>query len=61
VRNFVAAAGTEKLAGVRVVSIGPVTSETAKSLGVEVAAQARVYTMDGLVEAVLGLCYSAGA
>jgi uroporphyrinogen III methyltransferase/synthase len=61
VRNFVAVAGVGRLAGVRVVSIGPVTSETARSLGVEVSAQARVYTMDGLVEAVLGLCYSAGA
>ena len=61
VRNFVEIAGAGRLTAVRVVSIGPVTSETARSLGVEVSAQARVYTIDGLVEAVLGLCYSAGA
>ena len=55
VRNFVAAAGVETLAGVQVVSIGPVTTRTARSLGIEVAAEAGVFTIDGLVEAVLGL------
>ena len=60
-RNFIEAAGTEWFTGVQVASIGPVTSETVRSLGLEVAAQARVYTMDGLVEAVLALTHSAGA
>ena len=55
VENFVAAAGAETLAGVRVVSIGPVTTRTARGLGIEVAAEARVFTVDGLVEAVLGV------
>ncbi len=55
VKNFVAAAGAETLAGVPVVSIGPVTTRTARSLGIEVAAEAHVFTVDGLVEAVLGL------
>jgi len=55
VENFVAAAGAETLAGVPVVSIGPVTTRTARALGIEVAAEARVFTVDGLVEAVLGL------
>ena len=55
VRNFVAAAGAESLAGVQVASIGPVTTRTARGLGIEVAAEARVFTTEGLVEAVLGL------
>jgi uroporphyrinogen III methyltransferase/synthase len=38
-----------------VASIGPITTETARRLGVEVATQAKVFTVDGLVEAVLGL------
>jgi uroporphyrinogen III methyltransferase/synthase len=55
VENFVGAAGAETLAGVPVVSIGPVTTRTARRLGIEVAAEARVFTVAGLVEAVLGL------
>ena len=55
VENFVAAAGAETLAGVPVVSIGPVTTRTARSLGIEVTAEARIFTVDGLVEAILGL------
>jgi uroporphyrinogen-III synthase len=45
VRNFVDLAGAETLRGVQAVSIGPVTSRTARSLGIEVAAEARVYTL----------------
>lgn len=55
VQNFVAAAGAAALAGVQVASIGPVTSQTARGLGVQVAVEARVFTVDGLVEAILGL------
>jgi uroporphyrinogen III methyltransferase/synthase len=55
VQNFVAAAGAGALAGVKVASIGPVTSKTARSLGIEIAAEARPFTIDGLLEAVLGL------
>jgi uroporphyrinogen III methyltransferase/synthase len=55
VKNFVAAGGAERLAGVSVFSIGPVTTRTARDLGLAVAAQARVYTAEGLVEAVLRL------
>jgi uroporphyrinogen III methyltransferase/synthase len=55
VKNFVAAAGTACLAGINVVSIGPVTSQTARDLGLTVTAQAHVYTIDGLVEALAGL------
>ena len=55
VKNFVAAAGADSLQGVNVVSIGPVTTQTARELGIAVTAQARVYTVKGLVEALLGL------
>ena len=41
------------LAGVRVASIGPVTSQTAREFGIEVAVEARAFTIDGLVEAML--------
>ena len=37
-----------------VVSIGPVTTESARSAGLEVAAEARPHTIDGLVGAVVG-------
>jgi uroporphyrinogen III methyltransferase/synthase len=56
VQNFVAAAGKEVLAKVRAISIGPITSRTARDLGIEIAAEASPYTIDGLLEAVLRLC-----
>ena len=55
VQNFAAAAGADALTGVKVASIGPVTSKTARSLGIEVAAEAQHFTIDGLVETLLGL------
>ncbi|HJZ95220.1 MAG TPA: uroporphyrinogen-III C-methyltransferase [Candidatus Solibacter sp.] len=55
VKNFVAAAGVDILRGVQVATIGPVTTNTASELGVAVTKQARVYTVDGLVEALLEL------
>jgi len=53
VNNFVAAAGREALAGVRVASIGPVTSATLREHGVAVDVEAPVYTTDGLIEAIM--------
>jgi uroporphyrinogen III methyltransferase/synthase len=44
------------LGGVKAVSIGPVTTRTARELGLEIAAEARPFTVDGLLDAVLGLC-----
>jgi uroporphyrinogen III methyltransferase/synthase len=55
VQNFVSASGAAMLDGVKVASIGPVTTATARRLGIAVDTEARVYTVDGLVEAVLGL------
>jgi uroporphyrinogen-III synthase/predicted O-methyltransferase YrrM len=57
VTNFVQAAGVEALSGVRVASIGPVTSSTARRHGIAVAAEAQEYTAEGLVNAILA--YSA--
>jgi uroporphyrinogen III methyltransferase/synthase len=53
VTNFVKAAGAEALRAVSVASIGPVTSDTARSLGIEVAVEASPYTIDGLIAAIL--------
>ena len=55
VQNFVSVGGAESLRGVKVASIGPVTSATARRLGITVDAEARTFTVDGLVESVLGL------
>ena len=54
-RNLVAAAGAGALRGIPVASIGPITTQTARQLGVEVATEAKVFTIDGLVAAILGL------
>jgi uroporphyrinogen III methyltransferase/synthase len=53
VRNLVAAAGLEALRGVRIASIGPVTSEAVRRAGLTVAVEARSFTLDGLIEAIL--------
>jgi len=53
VTNFVSAAGTAPLEGVRVASIGPVTSAAARQRGLVVTVQADPFTLDGLVAAIL--------
>jgi uroporphyrinogen III methyltransferase/synthase len=53
VDNLVTLAGRELLEGFSIASIGPVTSETARSHGLRVRAEAKQFTLDGLVEAVL--------
>jgi uroporphyrinogen III methyltransferase/synthase len=52
VRNYVEAAGAASLSGVKVASIGPVTSATARELGIDVTVEASAFTIDGLVEAI---------
>jgi uroporphyrinogen III methyltransferase/synthase len=54
VRNFVnAAGGVSVLDGVQVFTIGPVTTETAKNLGLSVTAQALEYTGAGMLTAIV--------
>jgi uroporphyrinogen III methyltransferase/synthase len=53
VQNFVQLAGTKVLEGVKVASIGPVTTASAKKLGVEVTVEANPHTSDGIVTAIL--------
>ena len=53
VQNFVQAAGATALEGVRVASIGPVTTATAKKQGVTVTVEASPFTTDGLVTGIL--------
>ncbi|MGO9012908.1 MAG: uroporphyrinogen-III C-methyltransferase [Bryobacteraceae bacterium] len=53
VQNFVTATGAGALEGVKVASIGPVTSKTARELGIQVTVEAAKFTVDGLVEAIL--------
>ncbi len=59
VENFVGAFGAEEasrlLSGTRVACIGPITAETARGHGLGVDAEAKEYTMAGLVEAVTDL------
>ena len=51
--SALAAAGASFPAGARLVSIGPVTSTTARERGLEVAVEADRHDIDGLVEALL--------
>jgi len=53
VQNFVQAAGAAVLEGVKVASIGRVTTATAKKLGVTVTVEASPYTTDGLVAGIV--------
>jgi len=55
VQNFAAAAGVEFLHNVRVASIGPITTQAARHLGIEVTVEAPEYTIDGLVACVANL------
>ncbi len=53
VENFCSLYGAERLEGVRVASIGPITSATARRLGLGVAVEANEHTFDGLVDAII--------
>jgi len=53
VKNFVQLIGSaDILQGVKTACIGPITANTAKSLGIEPDVVAKEYTIDGLVEAI---------
>jgi uroporphyrinogen-III synthase len=54
VRHFVALAGPQAdLKGIQMASIGPITSATLRELGLPVDIEAEVYTIPGLVAAIL--------
>ena len=53
VRNLIEALGDRFPRSARVVSIGPVTTETARELGLEVAVEAERHDIEGLVDALL--------
>jgi uroporphyrinogen III methyltransferase/synthase len=57
VRNLIAAAGPavfrDVSQGIRIASIGPVTSQTVRESGLEVSAEADPYTMQGLIAALV--------
>jgi uroporphyrinogen III methyltransferase / synthase len=51
--NLIASVGVSGLAGMKVASIGPVTTRTLRNAGVVVAAEAAPHTVSGMVEAIL--------
>jgi len=53
VKNLLAIAGREALEGVRIASIGPVTSSTLCAHGLTVDVEAKAFTIEGLVDAIL--------
>lgn len=53
VKNLLAVTGKEALAGIKVASIGPVTSATAREAGLTVDVEAEPHTIEGLVEAII--------
>ena len=53
VKNFLEVAGVEALSGVKIASIGPITSATIREYGLTITVEAWKYTMAGLVEAIL--------
>ena len=52
VTNLLAVVNREKFAGIRIASIGPATSETARKHGLTVDAEASPHTLDGLIQAI---------
>jgi uroporphyrinogen-III synthase len=53
VRNFVALLGQTSIEGIRLASIGPVTSSTLRELGMQIDIAAKEFTIPGLIEAVV--------
>ena len=53
VKNLLAIAGREVLVGVRIASIGPVTSQTLRMHDLTVDAEAREFTIPGLLDAII--------
>ncbi|SKC75590.1 uroporphyrinogen-III C-methyltransferase [Maledivibacter halophilus] len=59
-RNFFKILGKENLNlldNINIAAIGPITAKTAKELGMNVEIEAKEYTIDGLVEAIINYYY----
>jgi uroporphyrinogen III methyltransferase/synthase len=54
VKNFLALAGPAALAGVRIASIGPITSDTLRKHGFEPTIEAHPHTTEGIIDAIAG-------
>jgi uroporphyrinogen III methyltransferase / synthase len=54
VTNIIATAGREALAGIKIASIGPITSSTLREHDIEPTVEAQPHTIGGLVEGILG-------
>lgn len=61
VRHLLGAVPRERLAGVRLASIGPVTTRTAREAGLEVTVEASRYTVEALAEAMAEWMKAQGA
>jgi uroporphyrinogen III methyltransferase/synthase len=53
VKNLLAVTGREVLRGIKIASIGPITSATARAADLTVDVEADPHTIEGLVEAVV--------
>jgi uroporphyrinogen III methyltransferase/synthase len=53
VRNFAQIAGIKLLEGVKVASIGPVTTASTTKLGIEVTVEASPHTTEGIIATIL--------
>jgi uroporphyrinogen III methyltransferase/synthase len=54
VKNFTEAQGVAALSGVRIATIGPITSQTAREAGLAVDAEGSPYTIEGMLAALVG-------
>jgi uroporphyrinogen-III synthase len=55
VDNLVRLIGPEPVSRVKIASIGPITTQTVRKHGLDVTAEARVHTVQGLVDAILSV------
>jgi uroporphyrinogen III methyltransferase/synthase len=53
VTNFIAAAGREALSGIKIASIGPITSATLREHRIEPTVEAQPHTIGGLIAAII--------
>ncbi len=53
VKNLVEVAGAEALRGIKIASIGPITSHTIREHGLEVNLEANPHTVPGLIAALI--------